>query len=210
MRSLRTRNPSKKTQFTPCYLHLSFKSAWHAAFFPRIADWRPLHRTHRCACPGAHSPLIQSTLGPSSSSASTNTTLNLNNCTVWPLRIKRCACRQNYQSACAPPPQHARQSMRDAFALAFLLSRACLAAPSVLRTCFEQQPPTSFRRGDGHMSAAALSVYRARALNVGRVPRPVKASCARAVVLYLRARGAFVAREPEVSLEAAAMDRVPL
>ena len=206
MRSLRTRNPSKKTQFTPCYLHLSFKSAWHAAFFPRIADWRPLHRTHRCACPGAHLRLIQSTLVPCSSRAPTTPTRQMNCCSTRPLRTMRSACRQNFPGAPAPPPQHARQSMRNVRPLAFLLSRALLAAPFVRRTSFEQPPLASFRRGDGRVSAAALSAYRADARNLGRIPRAVLLSSAHDVVVYMRARVANMAREPEAGLEAAAMD----
>ena len=118
----------------------------------------------------------------------------------------RNACRQSCLGARAPPPQHARQSMREARPLAFFLSRACLAARFVLRTCFEQQPLASFRRADGKVSAAALSAYRADARNLGRIPPALLLSSDRDVVVYLRAWAANMVREPEAGLEAAAID----
>ena len=118
----------------------------------------------------------------------------------------RNACRQNCLGVRTPPPQHARQSMRDAHLLAFLLTRASLAAPFVLRINLELLRPEHECGGDGQNVAAAFIPRRAHALSVGRVPRAVEASGARAVHLYLRARGAHMAREPEVGLEAAAMD----
>ena len=96
--------------------------------------------------------------------------------------------------------------MRNARPLAFLLSRALFAAPFVLRINLEQLPLASVRQGHGDVSAAALSVYCANARNLGRIPRAVSASGAHAAVLYLCARGAHMAREPEAGLEAAAID----
>ena len=100
--------------------------------------------------------------------------------------------------------------MRTARPLASLLSRGLLAAPFVRSTSFDQQPPASCRQGAINFAAAAHDPLRAHALEVGAVLRAVPQSGARARVLYLWARGAFVAREPEAGFEAAAMDRVPL
>ena len=99
------------------------------------------------------------------------------------------------------------------FALPFILTSGESLAPGgrespCTRTIFEQQLPASFRRADGNLSAAAFNAHRAHALSVRRVSRAIRGSGARAVVLYLWARVAFVAREPEAGFEAAAMDRV--
>ena len=95
--------------------------------------------------------------------------------------------------------------MRDAHSLASLLTRGLLAALFVRRTSFDQQPPASCRQGDINFAAAARDPLRAHALEVGAVLLAVPQSGARAVVLYFCARGAFVAREREAGLEAAAM-----
>ena len=96
--------------------------------------------------------------------------------------------------------------MRKAHPLAFLLTRASLAAPFVLRINLEQQPLASFRRADARVSAAAIDAYRALPLNADRIPRAILRSDARAVVAYMWARVASVAREPEAGLEAAPID----
>ena len=118
----------------------------------------------------------------------------------------RNACRQSCLGARAPPPQHARQSIREARPLAFFLSRACLAARFVRRTCFEHQPPAGFRRAHGQVSAAAAGARRMPMLDAVRLIDGLRESGAPSYDVFCRAWRAYMAREREAGLEAAAMD----
>ena len=96
--------------------------------------------------------------------------------------------------------------MRSARPLAFSLTRALFAAPFVLRTNLELLQVSARRLSNGEGAAAAVRARRGPLLDAGRVIDGLRESGAHAVVLYLRARGAHMAREPEAGLEAAAMD----
>ena len=96
--------------------------------------------------------------------------------------------------------------MRNARPLAFLLTRALFAAPFVLRTNLELLRVSARRLSNGEGAAAAVRARRGPLLDAGRVIDGLRESGAPSYDVFCRAWRAYMAREREAGLEAAAMD----